>query len=478
MSKFTLTKSNLANTCTQEDSEVLYPLTITEQVKITDDLTLEQWIDDLDIPDAIDISFHYDSGLKVATINDVDLYIPYLRTLDNVILDGIPKFDWNYFKLGTQENADKLQFDLSFTSNFSNTISVGSLKTVGNTVLTDIYVPKTLLNVSYDDVSEKIQIEASTGNYTSTASITKSMVQSISSIPDYTLFRDYENNSIVLSDGTTETSAPLNLYEGIRGINIESDETTVSIGHTNNITSGSAVASINNDGNLIVPTINYDSNGHITRIVDNELVIPEKVDTTSLWKSNALVTNYFRIPNTWVSEASYTDSTHYKYYYVPLFKVIPLTGAGGLFRANVLFEVVSRMDFNYYGKYLLNYSIPLDQYSQSLLQITKVPTVEGDTQRLNLEAYVKSELIDNISTLVITVYRKITTPVNNSKPSITADTFFMSVLGYNNPDLSTPQNSYEFYTFNGESGDSRPSSILEITYENKDDLGTYIPLVY
>ena len=191
-----------------------------------------------------------------------------------------------------------------------------------------------------------------------------------------------------------------------------------------------------------------------------------------------IIINYFRIPNDWVKEAYRTDSEDFKFYYVPLFKIVPKAGAGAAYRANTLFEVVSRMDFNYYGKYSLAYSTPSSMYSQSLLQITVAPSVSGDTTRLNLEAYIRQEEIDGVSLLVITVYRKIIAPNNNVKSGITADTFFVSILDYNNPNLTVPQNEHIFYSINGETGDERPESILEITYENQNILGDYIPLVY
>lgn len=269
MGNFILTKSNLVNACEHEDSEVLYPLTKSEQVIVGDNTSLAAWIEGLDIPSETTIPFHYNTGIKTATINNVDLYTPYLRTIDSVKFDGIAKFDWNYFKLGTQEHNDEVQFDLLFVSDYeNNTLNVGSIKNIGNDTLTNITIPKTFLNISYDDINERIQFDLNTGSFEDHAYISKDLMASMSASKTYTLSNG-DDNTIVLSDGDTETTATYQTYTASHGLTLEDED----IQHTNNITAGTLVASVTEDHKLNIPSISYDSNGHISSVNDNKIDI-------------------------------------------------------------------------------------------------------------------------------------------------------------------------------------------------------------
>ena len=222
MSKsFTLTECNLANSCQYEDCEIIYPLTVSDQVMIDNNTNLTQWINSISIPDNVTINTFYPTGVKVATINNIDIDIPYIT---DTTTNGLPKFDWDYFNIGTVNNEKKIQYALEYSiRNFGgDSVWVGNLLN-NNDVMSNIYIPKPVLNYSYDSVHNNIDISLLLGAIEqNTVSIPISVITALGTNTTYTLSR--VNNNIVLTDNEGNTStAQIETYTAGNSIDISNN---------------------------------------------------------------------------------------------------------------------------------------------------------------------------------------------------------------------------------------------------------------
>lgn len=352
----TLTECNLASNCYNEDCEIIYPKTIAEQVKISDNQTLSDWINSLDIPSKITIDSDYLEGLKVASVKEdgvttSNLKIPYLSNGLGVINDGLPVFDWNYFSLNQVNNIDKIQFELLWSLNNifdSSEILLGSILNKNGDLLTSITMPKPSIEYTNNTDDRSFDISLLLGE----------VLQSEINIPyndiknsskSYHIVSNLTNNTISLLDdnGIVSTiSYNDTTYTASKGITITNNndiQHTKDIQHTNEVEAGNNASSITNDGKLKIPTLSYDSSGHITGKEDNYLTIPQEElhPAVAGMATNGLSTHYFRIEN--FLEGSY----------IPIIKSF----SSNREKIALVFEILSREDSgNGYAKYYLEHS--------------------------------------------------------------------------------------------------------------------------
>lgn len=482
MSKnITLTECNLANTCYNEDCEPIYPQTIADQVIITGNQTLTQFINNLNIPDAVTVESDYNEGMKVASVTSeetvTNIKIPYISQEGNTIKGGLPNFDWNYFKLGINEDYNKIQFSLNWDliNTFgTDTVAFGNILNASNDILTSVSMPKPTLTYNKNNVNESLDLSLKLGNNVqNTINIPYTDLKSLGKT--YAISSDNVNHTITLTDSEGASSTiPYNdtTYTASKGITINNQNV---VQHTNNIASGSVATQINEKGKLEVPTVNYDSNGHITTVTIDEIDIKETPNTEKLWISSSLSNHYFRIPVAWLN--TLTEET---VIYIPLFKIIKGSTTDPDFRVNQLFEIVSRLSYSYYGKYLLTYGDDTDTgnvpiYTKELLTINNVPTNTTSKVYSDIVAYVNEELIEEVNKKVITVYKRYT--YAHRMINRTSDTFFVSILGENNPLYSTggQQNTYKYYCTDKFGSDDTE---IDTTYikTDADNLGTLISI--
>lgn len=432
MSKnFTLYEDNLANTCQNEDCEVLNPRTVADQVYIDENTTLTEWINSLNIPSDVTINPLYDTGVNIGTINSNAFYVPFLTKDGNTEVLGIPKFDWNYFTFDGTNN--RVQLDLNWSLNSGtygeNFVTVGNIKNSGNNaVLCDITIPSPSLDYEKSDDSSRLLLKMNLGSQQ--LNVTAIPYEDIESVAQ-NCFTPGEN--ITIEDGII--NANNTEYTASHGIGLTGND----IRHTNNITAGTVQSTITTDGKLRTPTITYDANGHVVNIGTSDILNISATDYSGAWESKSLSVNYFRIPSAWLTGAGSNSNDAY----IPLFKIYN-EGPYDDFKVNHLFEIVSRLSYVYYGKYLIIYGNRTQQgrslYEKNILTVNRVPS----TSILNVVAYLNTET-DSSGNIkdVITVYRKYTAPLTKDE-----DTFLVSILGQNNSHTNVVnlQNSYINYT--------------------------------
>jgi len=182
----TLTECNLANTCYQEDCEIIYPKTIADQVIVNTSInqTLTDWINALNIPAETTVIPDYNAGLRVSTINNTQVKVPYLSSLSSGG-EGLPLFDDNYFKL---DSNNKVQFDLGWAlADYVNnqSLEIGSITNLNGDLLTKVSIAHPALSFDNISLTSKMLIRLWLGSYkASEISIPYSVLQSI--CPDTT----------------------------------------------------------------------------------------------------------------------------------------------------------------------------------------------------------------------------------------------------------------------------------------------------
>lgn len=438
MSKnITLTECNLASNCYNEDCEIIYPKTIAEQVKISDNQTLSDWINSLDIPSKTTIDSDYSEGLKVASVKEdgvttSNLKIPYLSNGLGVINDGLPVFDWNYFSLNQVNNIDKIQFELLWSLNNifdSSEIVLGSILNKNSDLLTSITMPKPSIKYTNNTNDRSFDISLLLGE----------VLQSEINIPyndiknsskSYHIVSNLTNNTISLLDdnGIVSTiSYNDTTYTASKGITITNNN---DVQHTNEVEAGNNASSITNDGKLKIPTLSYDSNGHITGKENNYLTIPQEElhPSAAGMITNGISAHYFNLQN-------FTDGV-----YIPIIKSFSSNNEKIAF----VFEVLSREDCGTgYAKYYFQHSNVTSDLNNLLCLSFYPATVIYNGSQITTFAFkdivytITSRVVGGVSGKEVNVYKKVTKRGNDGM-------FIVNILS-ENKDYST---QHYFYTNN------------------------------
>lgn len=426
----TLTECNLASLCCT-DSEVVYPLTITDQVMLENGMTLTQWINSFN-PSGGDTTIvpDYTTGVRLATINSTEVYAPKVskNTLGVVNDTGIVTIDTNYFGVN---NAGKLILNFTWAANSiygNSTVQLGKLTSMNGDIITPITMPTPSLTYTFNEslITIGFKLGASTmSSIQIPATDIQAMIDSAQSIDDLAL--SLTGNSLsLINDGTTLSTVtlPSNTYTAGNGISIENN--VISVTSTGEVYTAGEGINITND-NEIEQTVATDSElGGIkvgytggntpVQLDDSNRAFVEVNPVVGSMVSSGLSCHYFRL-GTDANAVNIPDG-----YYVPLI----VSSSSNLGKRFVMFEIIGREDEPfYYARYILNSRTGggsgkvtltcLNHYSydQSCFKYDEIVAVQDDSSNPQ----------------VVTIYRKVHNKTNSM--------FIVNILAENTSGYST-----------------------------------------
>ena len=430
-----------------DNNNPIHPETCTENIKITHDsnVSLDAWLE----KNAKGGFGDYTSMKEwladnFSTSSDYNLPIASTSTLGGI------KFNDQYFNIDNTGvlSLNSLEMKFVLDERFGDSINIGILEnSFGDS--TAFSVPKIITKLSIN--SDKLSAISYIGSVSQETSIvtldTLSSYIANNSYMKNSLNNRWElrrnNNTIILADTIAQTSSQITLpYTNYTaGSNININNGVISATDTTY-----EVFTGTNAG--LVPASTAEDTDKYLRS-DGTWADPN-YNSTKLWTSNGLSDHYFRITSDMVTNPSVSTPA-----YVPLF-TINMYQSENSYKASHLFEITSRLDHQYYGKFLLTYYKINNTQGDPVKGILTI-TNTADTS-LNIVAYYDDE------EKKIRVYRKYTA---SSFP----DTFIVSILGQNNPFYTPQQCSYEYYCTSIQDNDIIISSVDIITSPS----GTVIP---
>src|SRR5574344_388389 len=404
----TLTECNLASLCCA-DSEVIYPLTVTDQVMLENGMTLTQWINSFN-PSGGDTTVvpDYSTGVRLATINSTEVYAPKVsKNALGVVNDtGVVTIDTNYFGVN---NAGKLILNFTWAANSiygNNTVQFGNLTSMNGDIKTPIAMPTPSLAYTFNEsfITIGLKLGASTmSSIQIPATDIQAMIDSAQSIDDLAL--SLTGNSLsLINNGTTLSTVtlPSNTYTAGEGINI-----------TNNNEIEQTVATDSELGGI---KVGYTGNNTPVQLDALNRAFVEVNPVVGSMVSSGLSCHYFRL-GTDSNAVNIPDG-----YYVPLI----VSSSSNLGKRFVIFEIIGREDEPfYYAKYILNSRTGggsgnvtltcLNQYSydQSCFKYDEIVAVQDDSSNPQ----------------VVIIYRKV-----HNKPN---SMFIVNILAENTSGYST-----------------------------------------
>lgn len=408
MSKnFTLYDCNLASLCQQEDCEALNPRTISDQVYIKENCTLTDWIKDHGSgggSSSIIVNPTYLSGLDLGTVDSKHFYVP---------------FDWNQFKL----DNDKIKLNLKWIPDnsdnevFNEFVNIGYIKNAfEDENILQLSIPKPTLEYKINNEVDikNLEIDVSLGNdIKSNIKIPKSAFDDLGFSNNYSL--NINGNTVIL-EGTAGDSSSIT-FSG--GIEINNDE----IQHTNKITADNAEATINVDNQLVIPIIEYDSNGHITSIQQNKTFDISYSPHVNDMTTNGLSASFIDTKDLYTID-----------YWIPILTVIYDRDD-----VYILFEIFNKTTGVVgYGKFYLTANV---NGSSTSCKLYCMEFATSDDTKFDLSNF---KFVTDTDNNTITVYKKKRT---------TTDKYLINIL-------SESTTSYRHYYFTG-----KDSSITDEDYK-------------
>lgn len=425
----TLTECNLASLCCA-DSEVIYPLTVTDQVMLENGMTLTQWINSLN-PSGGDTTVvsDYSTGVRLATINSAEVYAPKVskNTLGVINDTGVVTINTNYFGV---DNAGKLILDFTWAANSiygNSTVQLGNLTSMNGDIITPITMPTPSLAYTFNESFITIGLKLGTSPMSSIqipATDIQAMIISAQSLDDLAL--SLTGNSLsLINNGTTLSTVtlPSNIYTAGDGISIENN--VISATSTGEVyTAGEGINITNNneieqtvatDSELGGIKVGYTGNNTPVQLDALNRAFVEVNPVVGSMISSGLSCHYFRL-GTDSNAVNIPDG-----YYVPLI----VSSSSNLGKRFVMFEIIGREDEPfYYAKYILNSRTGggsgnvtltcLNQYSydQSCFKYDEIVAVQDDSSNPQ----------------VVTIYRKV-----HNKPN---SMFIVNILAENTSEYS------------------------------------------
>lgn len=449
-----LTGSNFCGLDCTDKQKIIHPETCVNNIVLSNESsrTLDDWVSyySTEEPPSEHMSFSNTNGLLEwlqynYPTNSANIPIASTSTLGGVIIDD------TYLNINTstgllgiklsslKEGLDIPTLDIASFSN-EGTIKLGNATTISaqfsTSSITETISPIPTLsdNTAYSfpvriDVNDRAGITIPTKLF---AQQQVDWNQTTSTAPDYI------KNKPELADVATtgDYDDLLNKPE----INTYTAGDNISISSSNEISANYNIFSQSNNGLVPAPT-SSDTNKYLKG--DGTWYDP-RYNNTKLWTSCGLSDHYFRIEQTLVYGASENAPKH-----VPLFKIKINTDSRGD-KASHLFEITSRLDHNYYNKFLINYYKEVGSVEPLTNNLLKTVNIGNDN----------SDVVAYINNNVITVYRKYTSIAS------CPDTFIVSILGQNNPNYTIDnvhQNEYTYYCTASYDGDTVITSSEIIT---------------
>lgn len=414
--------SNFCDLDCKDNNNPIHPETCTDIIKVSHDseVSLAEWLKN----DA-NGSFGDYTSMKKWLEDNYDISSDYSLPIASVDTLGGIKLNSTYFNIDNTGVLSLKDVSMSFIPNadYTNYINIGSLSNVFSDDTVNISIPPftTELELSSSELSAKSYIDNVLYN-TSKILIDDlaSFIANNSNLKNSFNGRwqlSITNNIIKLTDTVAQTSSqatlPYTNYTAGENINIVNGVISAT-DTTYEAFTGTSVG--------LVPTSTAEDTDKYLRS-DGTWADP-KYNSTKLWTSSGLSDHYFRITSNMVDSPSSNNPS-----YIPLF-TINMYLSENSYKASHLFEITSRLDHQYYGKFLLTYykiTTTAGDPVKGILTITNT----ADTS-LNIVAYYDDE------EKKIRVYRKYTA---SSFP----DTFIVSILGQNNPFYTPIQCDYTYY---------------------------------
>lgn len=413
-----------------DNNNPIHPETCTENIKIThnSNVSLDAWLEE-----NAKGGFGDYTSMKEWLADNFSTSSDYILPIASTNTLGGIKFNNQYFNIDNTGvlSLNSLEMKFVLDESFSDSINIGVLQNLfGNPI--DFPIPKilTILDISRDKLSAKSYI----GN-----KLQETSVVTLDTLSSYIANNSYmknslnnrwelrrNNNTIILADTVAQTSSQITLpYTNYTaGSNININNGVISATDT-------TYEEFSGTNAGLVPTSTAEDTDKYLRN-DGTWADP-KYNSTKLWTSSGLSDHYFRITSYMVGSPSSSTPS-----YIPLF-TINMYQSENSYKASHLFEITSRLDHQYYGKFLLTYykiNGTAGDPVKGILTITNT----ADTS-LNIVAYYDDD------EKKIRVYRKYTA---SSFP----DTFIVSILGQNNPFYTPKQCDYIYYHTDGAETDA------------------------
>lgn len=425
----TLTECNLASLCCT-DSEVVYPLTITDQVMLENDMTLTQWINSFN-PSGGDTTIvpDYTTGVRLATINSTEVYAPKVskNTLGVINDTGIVTIDTNYFEV---DDVGKLILNFTWAANSiygNSTVQLGELTSMNGDNITPITMPTPSLTYTFN---ESLIIGFKLGDSTMSsiqipATDIQAMIDSAQSIDDLALSLTGDSLSLI-NDGTTLSvvTLPNNTYTAGSGIFIENNvisaTTTGEVytaGEGINITNDNEIKqTVATDSELGGIKIGYTGGNTPVQLDGSNKAFVEVNPVIGSMVSSGLSCHYFRLGTD--NKAVFIPDG----YYVPLI----VSSSSNLGKRFVMFEIIGREDEPfYYARYILN---SMTGGGSDKVTLTCLNHYSYDQSCFKYDEVVAVQ-DDNSNSKVVTIYRKVHQKSNSM--------FIVNILAENTSEYST-----------------------------------------
>ena len=414
-----------------DNNNPIHPETCTENVKIThnSNVSLDAWLEE-----NAKGGFGDYTSMKEWLADNFSTSSDYVLPIASTSTLGGIKFNNQYFNINNTGvlSLNSLEMKFVLDERFEDSINIGILEnSFGDS--TAFSIPKiiTKLDISRDKLSVKSYI----GN-----KLQETSVVTLDTLSSYIANNSYmknslnnrwelrrNNNTIILADTVAQTSSQITLpYTNYTaGSNININNGVISATDTTY-----EVFAGTNAG--LVPTSTAEDTDKYLRS-DGTWADP-KYNSKKLWTSSGLSDHYFRITSDMVTNPSVSIPA-----YVPLFTINMYLSESSMYKASHLFEITSRLDHQYYGKFLLTYYKINNTQGDPVKGILTITNT--DSTSLNIVAYYDDD------EKKIRVYRKYTA---SSFP----DTFIVSILGQNNPFYTPIQCDYIYYHTDGAETDA------------------------
>lgn len=215
MANISLTKCNIIENNCCKDNEILYPLTVTDQVILDNGKTLTEWIEQLNLNPSISVESYYE--YPIAKVGNTEIGIP---VWDGVNQIGIVLPHSDYFGLEGGQMKPKRTYSPAFDSS----ITIGTVQGDNGASLYDVKMPSFNLDTLVDGSTVTLQLKAGNTIFSSNSF----------SVTSTTPILEYDNGRLRIYDapGNYDQTVYIPTSEYIAGDNISINSNIISATYT------------------------------------------------------------------------------------------------------------------------------------------------------------------------------------------------------------------------------------------------------
>lgn len=251
MANISLTKCNIIENNCCGDNEILYPLTVTDQVILDNGKTLTEWIEQLNLNSSISVESYYE--YPIAKVGNTEIGIPVWDGVNQV---GIVLPHSDYFGLEGGQMKPKRTYSPAFDSS----ITIGTVQGDNGASLYDVKMPSFNLDTLVDGSTVTLQLKAGNTIFSSNSF----------SVTSTTPILEYDNGRLRIYDapGNYDQTVYIPTSEYIAGDNISINSNIISATYTagNNIEITNGVISATSNVYTAGDNITIDDLGEISAV--------------------------------------------------------------------------------------------------------------------------------------------------------------------------------------------------------------------